>query len=246
MCESYIRSQRERLSRPKTEERAGHMLDYVLPNRGNDPHPPDLQTIVTVLKSRYGVRFSFSQDLGKLPTGERVFGTFAVAPLTIRVTSYLPKWSPQFQRTLAHELGHLVLHRKMIGNGKYISREKPIVDTARQLRYRETAELSDLGWVEWQAEEFALCLILPRRYLQVLVCSVQMELGIKRNLGTMYLDGQPCNRRDCHRVIDEIARRSGTKTPLLWRRLRFLGILEDHRRKTPGRIRKITGSSLDT
>jgi len=231
MCESYIRSQRDILSRPKIEEHVGHMLDYVLPNRGNDPHPPDLQRIVTVLESRYPVRFSFSHDLGRLPTGERIFGTFAVAPLTIRVTSFLPKWSPRFQRTLAHELGHLVLHRKMIGKGKYISREKPIVDTARQLRYRETAELSDLGWVEWQANEFAMCLILPRRYLQVLVCSVQMGLGINRNLGTMYLDEQPCNKRDCHRIVNEIAERSAAKKPLLWRRLRFLGILEDHQKK---------------
>jgi len=231
MCESPIRSQREILSRPEIEERVGRMLDYVLPDRGDDPTPPDLQRVVTVLESQYGVRFSFSEELGRLPTGKRIFGTFAVAPLTIRVTSLLPKWSPGFQRTLAHELGHLALHRKMLGKGRYISREKPIVDTARQLRYQETAELSDLGWVEWQANEFAMCLILPRRYLQVLVCSVQIEFGIRRNLGTMYLDDQPCNKRDCHRVVEEIARRSGAKIPLLWRRLRFSGILEDHQKK---------------
>jgi len=231
MCESYIRSQREILSHPAIEQRVDRMLDYVLPDRGDDPTPPHLQRVVTVLKSQYDVRFSFSEELGRLPTGKRIFGTFAVAPLTIRVTSLLPKWSPGFQRTLAHELGHLALHRKMIGKGKYISREKPIVDTARQLRYRETAELSDLGWVEWQANEFAMCLILPQRYLRVLVCSVQVEFGIRRNLGTMYLDDQPCNKRDCRRVVEKIAKASGAKTPLLWRRLRFLGILEDHQKK---------------
>jgi len=207
------------------------MLDYVLPNRGNDTAPPDIQKVVGVLDAQYGVRFSFSDELGDLPTGEQILGTFTVDPLTIRVTSYLPLWSPEFCKTLAHEIGHLVLHRGMIGKGKYISRDKVIPDTAKQLRYRETAELSDLGWVEWQANEFSMCLILPRRYLQMLVCEVQIDLDIKRNLGTMYLDDQPCNRLDCGRIVEKVAEKSSTKKSLLWRRLRFLGILEDHQRK---------------
>lgn len=246
MCENHIRSQREVLSRTDIEERVGHMLDYVLPDRGNDPHPPDLQRIVTVLKSRYGVRFSFSNELDKLPTGEQVFGTFSVAPPTICITSLLPMWSPRFRRTLAHELGHLVLHRKMIGTGKFISREKPIVDTAKQLRYRETAELSDLQWVEWQANEFSMCLILPRRYLQGLVCSVQMELRINRNLGTMYLDDQPSNKRDCHKIVGELSERSGAKKALLWRRLRFLGIIEDHQKKRSRPVFEALDALFDT
>jgi hypothetical protein len=85
--------------------------------------------------------------------------------------------------------------------------------------------------VEWQANEFSMCLILPRRYLQMLVCKVQIDLHIKRNLGTIYLDDQPCNKRDSHRIVGEIAEISSAKPPLLWRRLRFLGILEDHQRK---------------
>jgi len=231
MSEDPARSQREILSRTVIEERVTHMLDYVLPNRGNDTCPPDLEKVVGVLDAQYGIRFSFSDKLGDLPTGERILGTFTVDPLTIRVTAYLPLWSPRFRRTLAHELGHLVLHRRMIGKGKYISREKAIVDTAKQLRYRETAELSDIGWVEWQANEFSMCLILPRRYLQMLVYTVQMDLDIKRNLGTMYLDDQPCNKRDCQAIVRKIVEISSAKKPLLWRRLRFLGIIEDHQRK---------------
>lgn len=237
MNEDREKSHREILSRTQIEERAGQMLDYVLPDRGDDPYPPDLQKIVAVLQSRYNVRFSFTQELGRQPTEnrqrteKRIFGTFSVAPLTIRVSSLLPAWSPQFQRTLAHELGHLTLHRKMIGKGKFISREKPIVDTARHLRYQDAADRSDLDWVEWQANEFSMCLILPRRYLQALVCSVQMELGINRNLGTMFLDDQPCNRHDCRRIVEAVARKSGARDTLLWRRLRFLGILEDHQRE---------------
>lgn len=231
MNDKRTQSQREYLSRTDIEERAGHMLQYVLPDRGDDPKPPDLEKIVSVLQSKHKVRFSFLDDLGSLPSGEKILGMFTVGPLTIRVCSSLQMWSPSFCRTLAHELGHLVFHRKMIGDGKYISREKPMVDTARQLRYRETAELSDHGWVEWQANEFSMCLILPRRFLQILVTSVQTEIGIKKNLGMMYLDDQPCNKRDCKRIVGRIAELSGAKDTLVWRRLRFLGILEDHQKQ---------------
>jgi len=158
MNEKQTRSHREYLSRPKIEERVGHMLQYIFPDRGNDPNPPDIKKIVTVLQSKYKVRFQFSENLGCSAGGKKILGMFTVDPLTICVCNSIDEWTPVFCRILAHELGHLVLHRKMIGEGKYISQKKPIVDTALQLRYRETAELSDLGWVEWQANEFSMCL----------------------------------------------------------------------------------------
>ena len=205
------------------------MVDYILPERGNDITPPDLQRIVSTLESEYRIGFCFSEALGSLPTGARIMGMFAVDPLTIHVSSDIPAWSPGFCMTLAHELGHLALHRKMLGKGNYISREKPLVDTAKQLRYRETAELSDLGWVEWQANEFAMCLILPRRYLQLLVCLTQHSHGI-RNIGTMYLDDNPWTKADCAKIVTAIAETTAAKESLIWRRLRFLGILEDHQK----------------
>ena len=221
------------------------MLQYIFPDRGNDPRPPDLHQVVEILRTKYRVIFSFSEVLGGMPNGNKILGMFSVSPLTIRVCSSIQQWSPAFCKTLAHELGHLVLHRKMIGNGKQISREKPIIDTARQLRYRETAELSDLGWVEWQANEFAMCLILPRRYLQNLVVKVQNELG-NRNVGTMYLDDQGCNIQNCIRIIGRIAELSGAKDTLLWRRLRYLGILEDRQKKRARPVYEMLDALFET
>ncbi len=205
------------------------MLEYVLPGRNKrDGSPPDLKKVVDILASKFNVRFNFGKKIGNLLTGATILGKFSVSPNTIQISSVLDDWSPSFCKTLAHEIGHLVLHRKLIGNGKYISNDKPLIDTARQLRYRETASMSDLGWVEWQANEFAMCLILPRRYLQSLVYMTQTSLGITRNLGTMYLDEQLCNKNDCYRIVHAISQLSGAKPTLIWRRLRFLGILEDH------------------
>lgn len=239
MTEDLKKSQIEVLSRHTIEGRVGTMLQHLLPDRGDDSSPPDLSKIVSSLQTRFHVNFLFIKNLGTLASGAKILGMFNVAPLTIHVCASVPAWSPDFCRTLAHELGHLVLHRCLIGEGKYISKDKPIVDTVQQLRYRETADLSDLGWVEWQANEFSMCLLLPRRYLQSLVIFVQIEIGIKRNLGTMYLDDQWCNKQDCHRIVWRIAELSGAKPVLIWRRLRFLGILEDHQKH---RERQMFGS----
>lgn len=236
------RAYRDSLSRVDIEARVSRMVDVLLPLRGNDPLPPDLQMVVKVLALDYHVRFSYSDELGHGPSGGRILGMFTVDPLTILVSSVLPPWSPGFRRTLAHELGHLALHRNLIGGGRMISVDKPVPDTAKQLRYREAAQWSDLEWVEWQANEFAMGLILPRRFLQSLVFEAQHELGIRHNLGTLYLDDQPCNKLDSHRVVQAIALRSGFKMPLLWRRLRHLRILEDHQQR---RVRPIV-NSLDT
>ena len=130
MKKNRIKSKIEYLSRTEIEERASLMLQYVLPDRSEDPNPPALKEIVTVLQSKYNVQFSFSKNLGNLPSGEKFLGMFTVNPLTIHICSSIKAWSPDFYRTLAHELGHLVLHRKMIGDGKYISKDKPIIDTA--------------------------------------------------------------------------------------------------------------------
>jgi len=228
MDKKLVKTKGSHLSRVDIEQRVNGMLDKIFPERGNDPRPPDLKQIVDVLDSRYNILFSFDKQLGRLSEGV-ILGEFSVEPLSISISPTLSPWSPRFCKTLAHEIGHLVLHRKLIGKGKYISKEKPVVDTAKQLRYREMAELSDLGWAEWQANEFAMSLVLPRKYIQALVIFSQTILGINNNLGTMYFDDQPCNQSDCHKVANCIVEKSGADKTLLWRRLRFLGILEDRR-----------------
>lgn len=76
-----------------------------------------------------------------------------------------------------------------------------------------------------------MCLILPRRFLKYLVIEMQKKIGITINLGTIYLDDQQYNKLDAKRIVSSIAEHSGAKENILWRRLRFLGILKDNQRK---------------
>ncbi len=116
------------------------------------------------------------------------------------------------------------------------------MDTAQQLIYRERAESSDLGWVEWQANEFAMAMVLPRIYLEKLVAARQDELGIKRNIGTIFINSHHESIRHCENIVAHIACLFKVNNDLIMKRLKYLGILNDCRKRHPS---KFVGEALD-
>lgn len=117
--------------------------------------------VIKGFADQYGVKFGFDEDLGISKRKKKILGRFDFSPRTIFVDKRLPYDSPRFRWTLCHEIGHLVLHRKI--DLKYVSRQKPqFIDTREQLRFIRTTKRSELEWIEWQANQFASALLLPR------------------------------------------------------------------------------------
>lgn len=95
--------------------------------------------------------------------------------------------TPRFNFTLAHELGHFLMHRHLLD---YISIWKDfsiIEDGDRELYLNQLTSDNPKTWIEWQANKFAASLLLPRATLPDKVISIQNNLGITRNLGKIYL-----------------------------------------------------------
>lgn len=46
----------------------------------------------------------------------------------------------------------------------------------------------------------------------------------------MRLDDQACNKADCHKIVFMLATELKLNPVMIWRRLRFLDILQDHRK----------------
>jgi Zn-dependent peptidase ImmA (M78 family) len=184
--------------------------------------------VVTGLKDIYHIPFDFGQDLGYSPKGKKILGRFDFQPRHILIDKVLPYDSPRFRWTLCHEVGHFVLHRKL--KPKLISRDAPqFIDTRTELRFIRTARWSELNWVEWQANQFASALLLPRPNVLTAVCEVQRELNIRR-VGSIYLDDQPWNVRDYVSVLRNVAGKLNVSRTVLRIRLLHLGILTDARR----------------
>jgi len=198
-----------------------------------------IYAVVGGLKDVYHIPFHFDQDLGRSRRGKRVFkifGRFDFEPRQILIDKSLPHDSPRFRWTLCHEIGHLVLHRKL--DPKSISRDAAqLVDTRTELRFIRSARWSELEWIEWQANQFASGMLLPRPIVHVAVATIQQELEIRRP-GSIYLDDQPRNIRDYISVLNHVSKRLNVSRTVLRIRLINLGILTDARRSSRDHIQE--------
>jgi len=207
----------------KAEEVISHFDDAAL-SRQVSP----IYQVLDGLVSKYRTPFHFDQDLGHSPQGRKILGRYDFQPRQILIDRVLPYDSPRFRWTLCHEIGHLVLHRKI--DPKLVSREKPqFVDTRTQLHFIRTANRSELEWIEWQANQFASAMLLPRPILLSALITLQTERGIRR-LGSVYLDDQPWNLTDYATILRDLSRKLNVSRTILRIRMLNLGILVDARR----------------
>jgi Zn-dependent peptidase ImmA (M78 family) len=230
---------RQRLNRNDIDTKAEEVVLHFDAQAFARPRSP-IYEIVTGLTKTYNIPFVFNQDLGYSKSGKKILGRFDFKPRQILIDKILPNDSPRFRWTLCHEIGHLVLHRKL--DPKLISRDKPqFVDTRTELRFLRTAQRSELEWIEWQANQFAAALLLPRPIVHTAVVAVQHKLEIPRP-GWIYLDEQPRNLRDYINVLRNVSERLNVSRTVLRIRLINLGILVDERRSKKDHIQNVLRS----
>jgi Zn-dependent peptidase ImmA (M78 family) len=221
------RQVRRRLSREQIDEKAEEVLRFFRPDVFQLSNSP-LYSVVEGLLANSWVRFGFNVDLGFSSSGRKILGQFDFEPRTIQIDKILPNDSPRFRWTLAHEIGHLVLHRKL--DRSLITVSPPVfIDTREHLQYLRTAERSELEWVEWQANQFAAALLLPRPIVYQSLVAVQREQDIPR-AGTIFVDDQVHNRIACEVTLRTMSERLNVSRSVLRYRLLHLGLLVDARR----------------
>jgi hypothetical protein len=153
---------REFLSRRDIDRKAEEVLGSFDPKFPNNQISP-IYLVVHGLAGKHQISFRFEQDLGFSPRGRKILGQFEFAQEQLPIDRILQYDSPRFRWTLCHEIGHWVLHRFI--DPRAISRDRSVfVDTREQLHF--TAQWSELRWIEWQANQFASSLLLPRPVLQ--------------------------------------------------------------------------------
>ena len=233
------------IGRDYIDQKAEEVLSFFSPECLKYGNPPPIYDIVHGLQQQFAIPFSFDSDLGTR-NGKKVLGRFDFSPRSIHVDKALPYDSPRFRWTLCHEIGHLVLHRTLAKNGAVISQDQRLVDTRTELRFGTKSTYSDAQWVEWQASQFASSMLLPRSPLFARLVSFQeTELQI-RNKGNIYVDDNARNIANYLKTINHLHMLFQTSKTILIRRLRSLGILQDNRHETRGRLRNVMKSLFDT
>jgi Zn-dependent peptidase ImmA (M78 family) len=123
--------------------------------------------------------------------------------------------------TLAHEIAHFALHHEQYLNSESVTEN----DLQQQVQND-----NQIARLEYQANYFASCLILPRDQLMKKLAVVRQELGIKdRGAGYIYVDDQPCNITTYTQLIGAICEEFSVSRTVAEIKLKDFELLTDNR-----------------
>lgn len=118
---------------------------------------------------------------------------------------------PRLAFTLAHEIGHILLHQKLFCKNGFDGTE----DTDSSLSLNENNAPLKSQYLEVQANKFASYLLMPRMLLMNMWKEFKQEERIYKN--TLYLDSQSVNRE----LYQDFVRRVNTVTTVSAEALRY-------------------------
>lgn len=133
----------------------------------------------------------------------------------IRITSKLEYDTPRWRFTLAHEIGHYILHEQLCLAQYY--------DNISSYGNEAMTEKS-LKRMEIQANKFASFLLIPEDRFWTLYIQKHKELEIPK-FPHLHLDEQPCNIKDCMAVFSYISNELNVSIEAVKIKLQSKGLL---------------------
>jgi Zn-dependent peptidase ImmA (M78 family) len=89
---------------------------------------------------------------------------------------------------------------------------------------------SDVRRMEWQANYFASCLLMPRQNVYTDARSLMQGLQLRdKGFGTLYVDSQACNLQNYSQVTGVLMKKYEVSRAAITFRLEELGLLVDGR-----------------
>jgi hypothetical protein len=156
----------QRMSSAQLEAKAAEVAAYFSWEYNAEPVP--VEDFALMLASAGKIKYMRSR-LGHIAAGVAVLGFFRQGkPPEIAIDTELGH-GPRFRFTLAHELGHLALHRKTDVGGNF-------TDTSATIFSQGGG--NDRQWAEWQANNFAAYLLLPRVAMLDIIASKSSIFGL--------------------------------------------------------------------
>jgi len=114
---------------------------------------------------------------------------------------------------LAHEFGHYILHQKLLINQEFYN---SFQDSKYNFTIKKHNLINPKHWIEWQANYFSSCMILPKYNLIARLYSFQERYSIRK--GKIYVDDKYHNQNDFHKLIAKLSQFFNvSKTSIIYR-----------------------------
>ncbi len=153
-----------------------------------------------------------------------ILGRITFDPLLIQLYAQDNSSRGRDRFTLAHELAH-----HLLDHGRYLIHES-CDEHDFTLTRPPAVGGSDVARMEFQANYFAGCLLMPRVFLTEDFRSLVRELEIAdRGFGPLYVDDQPCNLNNFAQVTGRLMTIYGVSRTAVKIRLESIGLLRDAR-----------------
>lgn len=192
-------SQIERLSKENIENFAQNILSKINPAILNGIANLSIEKLNCFLKTEYDITVYEDQtvyDLFKLD----IKGYCDPKKREIYINQEIAG-TDNHLFTLAHEFAHILLHADTgLNQSDYNSLEDSKFNPLTRKHNLE----NDKNWIEWQANQFASALLMPKDALKMRLILNQKLLGINR-VGQLFLDDQECNKFDYIKITSELS-----------------------------------------
>lgn len=180
----------------------------------------NLEELCSYLTHKHNVDFNFSANLG-YSNDKKVLGKISFNPLEISISEELVYNSSRWRFTLAHEIGHFILHYDDLIHyfNEYFDDETALYSSLG---------ISDLFYnknIEIQANIFASLLLMPQfELIQHVKDYFEYERIYK---GFLFLDSQACNIGLTMKLLNELESKFGVSKEAAKIRLKSQNLLKE-------------------
>ena len=157
----------------------------------------DTNKIIKTLDKKFDVKVDYSQKLGN-ENNNVILGSIDFKKSIISITNKLEYESPRWRFTLAHEIGHYILHRESLF--KRIDLFNDVISDV--LSFEDIVSKDINNRMEVQANIFASNFFIPDNILNIYWNIFRIRYRIHQDY--LFLDKQPINIRITHLFIDYV------------------------------------------
>jgi len=221
-----------RYSKEFIERRAHQALASYCPKAVDTGGATPLGEFCLCVQRDLNARFIFNRQLGKTTRGHQILGACYFEPIYQICVD--PSLSGDAQRlrfrfTLAHELGHLSLHRKLRLQFQSLdATARAILDGANDFVPGRRGLVTSRDFLEWQANSYAAALLMPRATFVNELRKQQTEMGISR-VGVVWLSNSPGSDCDYTEIVNRLSFVYQTSVTATRIRMQELGLLRGYR-----------------